>query len=72
MVLVDIDMPKNCSSCPFLAAIRGAVEYPVCGINEKIALDFYKMDDGRDERCPIKGEADFISKRLVLGEIRKE
>lgn len=52
MVLIDIDIPKNCYECPFLMgdSDTGIV---VCGVCDEV-VDISEIDKGRSDVCPMK------------------
>lgn len=53
MVIIDMDMPKNCYECPFLMGdkVTGIVVCDIC--NE--VIDISEIDKERSDVCPMKG-----------------
>ena len=51
MVIIDINMPKNCYECQFLMGDResGII---VCGICDEV-IDISEIDQKRSDICPI-------------------
>ena len=66
MIILDIDMPKNCKECPL---VSGYDTGDCCCLD---AWDGIRPDEGRHERCPIVGEIPKEHGRLIDADKFKE
>ena len=53
MILIDMDMPKNCYECPFLMG-DSVSEIVTCGVSNEV-IDISEIDKKRSDVCPMKG-----------------
>lgn len=53
MVLIDMDIPKNCYECPFLMC-DGDAGILACSVCNEV-IDISEIDRKRSDVCPMKG-----------------
>lgn len=50
MVMIDMDMPKNCKECPLKR--YSVMSYALTCVL-KPSIHFYQTDEGRHRECPL-------------------
>ena len=63
MVILDIDMPKNCMECPLF---DDRWDYPTCYANQNSSGYTFPITEKRMSFCPIKCDVEDI-KQEILG-----
>ena len=64
MILIDVEMPQNCTDCPCNN------DFMNCGVTHKSFYEDGNADalDIRPEWCPLKNSSDLNSQKESLGE----
>lgn len=63
MIILDIDMPKNCMECPLF---DDRWDYPTCYANQNSSGYTFPITEKRMSFCPIKCDVEDI-KQEILG-----
>lgn len=67
MVLIDMEMPKNCYECPFLMGDSDNW-IVMCGVCNEV-IDISEIEQKRSDVCPMIGKLDILNE--IKGEIDK-
>ena len=68
MVLLDMDMPSNCGSCPMCMIIQGALSYCMAG---RFRVKLSELDL-RDGICPLQELDNLKSAKFAKGKYISE